>query len=352
MKSYTTNTPVFRDTIKITEKNDRAHADIINEAPIQTFQNTLCNRQSIEQLKQSAVSTKDYDPEVSYQVGDNCLYQNTLYKCVQETTGEWNPDCWKKTNILEEMKNLEKGVLYPEFDDSGEVEGITSFTDFLDSVVSKIPLVKFLRNFKAGMKFVLHAGQLVTDCVTDRDDLPVAACTVKNLMDLYTQLNSDKQSNITGAASTITKNNLAANRVLISDQNGKLAASSITNIQLGYLNGITSNIQTQLNNLSTNNAKLRKYTSPMITLKNLNWITSYGGKKYATCGISESSLNGQIVSFYMEEFGNWQSGLNMMLDLRNGVLEIMCNDTSILHANNDTGAVSIVKITVWYHANN
>ena len=191
MKSYTTNTPVFRDTIKITEKNDRAHADIINEAPIQTFQNTLCNRQSIEQLKQSAVSTKDYDPEVSYQVGDNCLYQNTLYKCVQETTGEWNPDCWKKTNILEEMKNLEKGVLYPEFDDSGEVEGITSFTDFLDSVVSKIPLVKFLRNFKAGMKFVLHAGQLVTDCVTDRDDLPVAACTVKNLMDLYTQLNSD-----------------------------------------------------------------------------------------------------------------------------------------------------------------
>ena len=103
MKSYTTNTPVFRDTIKITEKNDRAHADIINEAPIQTFQNTLCNRQSIEQLKQSAVSTKDYDPEVSYQVGDNCLYQNTLYKCVQETTGEWNPDCWKKTNILEEL---------------------------------------------------------------------------------------------------------------------------------------------------------------------------------------------------------------------------------------------------------
>ncbi len=191
MKSYTTNTPVFRDTIKITEKNDRAHADIINEAPIQTFQNTLCNRQSIEQLKQSAVSTEDYNPEVSYQVGDNCLYQNTLYKCVQETTGEWNPDCWKKTNILEEMKNLEKGVLYPEFDDSGEVEGITSFTDFLDSVVSKIPLVKFLRNFKAGMKFVLHAGQLVTDCVTDRDDLPVAACTVKNLMDLYTQLNSD-----------------------------------------------------------------------------------------------------------------------------------------------------------------
>ena len=114
MKSYTTNTPVFRDTIKITEKNDRAHADIINEAPIQTFQNTLCNRQSIEQLKQSAVSTEDYNPEVSYQVGDYCLYQNTLYKCVQETTGEWNPICWQQTSALGEIEGLRGTIVQQE----------------------------------------------------------------------------------------------------------------------------------------------------------------------------------------------------------------------------------------------
>lgn len=42
--------------------------------------------------------------------------------------------------------------------------------------------------------------------------------------------------------------NITANRALISDANGRVAASStITTTELGYLNGVTSNIQTQLN---------------------------------------------------------------------------------------------------------
>ena len=101
MKDYTNNTPIFSEALKITETSDPAHADIVNTAPIQIFQNTLCNRQSIEQLKQSAVSTEDYNPEVDY-----CLYQNTLYKCVQETTGEWNPICWQQTSALGEIEGL------------------------------------------------------------------------------------------------------------------------------------------------------------------------------------------------------------------------------------------------------
>ena len=106
MKDYTNNTPIFSEALKITETSDPADADVINTAPIQVFQNTLCNRRAIEQLKQSAVSTEDYDPEVSYQVGDYCLYQNMLYKCVQETTGEWNPICWQQTSALGEIEGL------------------------------------------------------------------------------------------------------------------------------------------------------------------------------------------------------------------------------------------------------
>lgn len=42
--------------------------------------------------------------------------------------------------------------------------------------------------------------------------------------------------------------NITANRALISDANGRVAASStITTTELGYLNGVTSNIQNQLN---------------------------------------------------------------------------------------------------------
>lgn len=55
-----------------------------------------------------------------------------------------------------------------------------------------------------------------------------------------------KQNAITGAASTITSNNLDANRVLISNSNGKVAAATITTTELGYLDNVTEDIQDQL----------------------------------------------------------------------------------------------------------
>lgn len=56
-----------------------------------------------------------------------------------------------------------------------------------------------------------------------------------------------KQATITGAATTITNSNLTASRALVSDANGKVAVSAVTSTELGYLDGVTSNIQTQLN---------------------------------------------------------------------------------------------------------
>lgn len=53
---------------------------------------------------------------------------------------------------------------------------------------------------------------------------------------------------VTGAASTIMKNNLTANRALISNASGKVAVSPVTSTELGQLSGVTSNIQTQLGN--------------------------------------------------------------------------------------------------------
>ena len=63
---------------------------------------------------------------------------------------------------------------------------------------------------------------------------------------IQTQLNN-KQPTITGAATTITSSNLTINRALISDASGKVAVSNITSTELGYLDDVTSNIQTQLN---------------------------------------------------------------------------------------------------------
>lgn len=55
-----------------------------------------------------------------------------------------------------------------------------------------------------------------------------------------------KQATITGAAASITNKNLTANRALISDASGKVYESSVTSTELGYLDGVTSAIQTQL----------------------------------------------------------------------------------------------------------
>ena len=82
----------------------------------------------------------------------------------------------------------------PEFDDSGTVEGISSFPSFLETMKSKMNFFQFFRNLKAGLQFVLHAGQIVNNCVTDNAGLPLSAAQGKALMDKYTQLYSDMQA--------------------------------------------------------------------------------------------------------------------------------------------------------------
>ena len=60
-----------------------------------------------------------------------------------------------------------------------------------------------------------------------------------------------KQDKITGAATTITDSNLTANRAVICNSSGKVAVSAVTSTELGHLDGVTSNIQTQINNLNS-----------------------------------------------------------------------------------------------------
>jgi hypothetical protein len=62
---------------------------------------------------------------------------------------------------------------------------------------------------------------------------------------IQTQLGA-KQATITGAASTIVSSNLTANRATISNASGKMDVSAVTSTELGYLSGVTSTIQTQL----------------------------------------------------------------------------------------------------------
>ncbi len=65
--------------------------------------------------------------------------------------------------------------------------------------------------------------------------------------DIVTKENLEtKQDIITGAATTITDDDLTVSRTLVSDASGKVAVSPVTSTELGYLDGVTSNVQTQL----------------------------------------------------------------------------------------------------------
>ena len=55
-----------------------------------------------------------------------------------------------------------------------------------------------------------------------------------------------KQDTITGGATTIASDNLDASRALTSNSNGKVSVSETTSTELGYVHGVTSNIQQQL----------------------------------------------------------------------------------------------------------
>ena len=62
---------------------------------------------------------------------------------------------------------------------------------------------------------------------------------------IQTQLDS-KQATITGSASTIDTESLTASRAVISNGSQKIAVSDVTSTELGYLDGVTSAVQTQI----------------------------------------------------------------------------------------------------------
>lgn len=89
-------------------------------------------------------------------------------------------------NLLRKIEAVET----PDFDDIGEVEGIGSFTDFMASFVKGTSIYQLLAKLKTGLKYVLHADQLVNNCVTDNPDLPLAAAQGKALQDQITEVKS------------------------------------------------------------------------------------------------------------------------------------------------------------------
>lgn len=109
-----------------------------------------------------------------------------------------------------------------------------------------------------------------------------------------------KQATITGAATTITGSNLTASRALVSNSSGKVAVSAVTSTELGYLDGVTSAIQTQLNGkVPTSRTVNGKALSSNITLaaSDVGAAPSAHNHNSLYFPLSGGSLNGTIEIF-------------------------------------------------------
>jgi hypothetical protein len=98
------------------------------------------------------------------------------------------------------------------------------------------------------LKFKQAGSVVKTVAYLDDAMTPIAHGHAQSeITNLVTDL-AAKQPTITGAATTIASNNLAVNYIVISDASGKITVGAATSTEAGYLSGVTSSIQTQLNN--------------------------------------------------------------------------------------------------------
>ena len=107
---------------------------------------------------------------------------------------------------------------------------------------------------------------------------------------VQTQIDS-KQATITGGATTITSSNLTASRALQSNGSGKVEVSDVTTTELGYLDGVTSAIQTQLDAKQTSDAQLTDIAGLTPTDSNFivgdgsNFVTETGATARTSLGL-------------------------------------------------------------------
>jgi hypothetical protein len=121
--------------------------------------------------------------------------------------------------------------------------------------------------------------------------------------------NERAQNAITGAASTIKTADLTVSRALISNASGKVAVSAVTTTELGYVAGVTSAIQTQIDSKEPTIAAAAtdptlKYwrgdktwqTLPVYSFNSLSPMTTlgdiiYGGASGAGTRLAGNTLN-------------------------------------------------------------
>jgi len=152
-----------------------------------------------------------------------------------------------------------------------------------------------------------------------------------------------KQATITGGATTIATSNLTVNKALISDASGKVGTSATSNTELGYLSGVTSAVQTQLNAIP----------KEIINTQSLNFPEIANGSSY-TINFTNVNIDtnlGNIISTPYEFTG----ASTYLVTVANGVkIEIWTANASVHNFNcrftNNSGILSHPTVYIKYYS--
>lgn len=123
---------------------------------------------------------------------------------------------------------------------------------------------------KVDTSTTVNGKALSSDIVINATEIPISSSDNTSVKDYVDNLDVT----ITGAASTIKDDDLMQNRAVISNEDGKIAISETTSTELGYVHGVTSDIQTQINNKVTKNNNITAATKCKITYDAKGLVTN------------------------------------------------------------------------------
>lgn len=149
-----------------------------------------------------------------------------------------------------------------------------------------------------------------------------------------------KQNAITGGASTITSSDLTASKALVSNASGKVAVSSVTSTELGYLSGTTSSVQTQLNAKANDSEVAKLASNNTFTGSNtFSGSVSLGGSATATT----PATNDNDTSVATTAWGN-----NFLNGMRSNCITEIPQDINLTLSN---GTLTLKSGSKYYMAN-
>ena len=256
------------------------------------------NETLINELKINYLTQELYDQAfASGQINDNEIYMTpssiedlaVMYATKDELNGKSDKN---HSHTIEDISNLQNSLDEKQDIISGAASTITSD----DLTVNKVLVSN-------------SSGKVTTSAITNQE----LGCLSGIESAIQDQLDN-KQGTITGAASTIASSNLTASRALASNASGKVVATSVTSTELGYLDGVTSAIQDQLNN------KQASITGGASTIASSNLTTNRALISNGSGKVAVSDITSEELGYLDGVSDNIQNQLDGKLSLSGGTM--------------------------------